>query len=193
MDEAWIRNLVCEAMRMLYVKGLITPLAGNISVRLSDERIIVTPSRFPKFVLRPEHLSVVDIHGNHVEGPRPSSEIRMHLEIYRRVPDARAVVHIHGLYAPILAHLVEPIVTMELHALGLDRDSICVAPPLEPGSIELAQTVASYASRGCRIVVLQLHGIVAYGRDLVEALELAELGDLVYRYAYVYHSCLRNR
>jgi len=63
---------LCLAMRYLYVKGLITSLSGNVSIKLSDEKIAITPSRMVKFLLKPEDISIVAMDGTHLAGPRPS-------------------------------------------------------------------------------------------------------------------------
>ena len=180
-----IGRSICRAFQLLYLKGLVTPLAGNISARVSDRLILVTPSRKLKFSLEPDDLAIVDVESGEVlKGPRPTSEIRMHLGIYRCCREARAVVHIHGVYAPILAGVIEPrAMDTEAKRIGL---KICVLPELEPGSEELAQRVSrAVCEEGCRAIVLANHGIVAVGKSLEEALELAELVELVYRRSLV--------
>jgi len=174
-----IFEAVCEAMKMLYLKGLITPLAGNISVRISKSIAAVTPSRKLKFLLRPEDLALVSIeNGEVLRGPKPSSEIRMHIGVYRCCPEARAVVHVHGLYAPIFAEVIANHMVLDTEAkrMGL---RVCFVDEVEPGSEELAsRVVEKVCAENCRAIVLKNHGIVAVGRSLEEALELAELVEL---------------
>ena len=178
-DEARIRELMCEYMRLAYIKGLITPLAGNMSYRIGYRRILITPSRMPKFALSPRDIAVIDMEGNHLEGPRPSSEMWMHIEVYRR-GDWRAVVHIHGLVAPVAGkYLLNNLYTnLEAETRGL---KICIVPEIKPGTLELAKAVGNACMNGCSAVVLDRHGIVAWGSSLEEAMEIAELVENLYR------------
>ena len=178
-DEARIRELMCEYMRLAYLKGLITPLAGNMSYRVSSSRILITPSRMPKFALRPSDIAVIDIEGRHLEGPRPSSEMWMHIEVYRR-GDWRAVVHVHGLVAPVAGRYLLSDLYRNLEA-ELRGIRVCIVPELRPGSMELAKAVGNACVEGCSAVVLDRHGIVAWGHSLEEAMEIAELVEALYR------------
>ncbi len=177
-----LRVVMCEAFRYLYLKGLITPLAGNASARISERYALITPSRKIKFLLRPSDIALIDIEtGRLLEGPKPSSEYRMHVAIYRCRSDVKAVIHVHGVYAPILARELaeEPPMDTEGRRMGL---RICFVPEVEPGSEELANAVAERVCRdGCDAIVLENHGIVAVGKSFSEALEIAELIEVYAR------------
>jgi len=169
---------LCEVMRYAYVRGLISTLTGNASIRLGLDLIAITPTGKPKFLLRPEDISIVKLSGEVVRGPRPSSEVAMHLEIYRACGGCNAVVHVHGTVAPVLAGVVEPYVDLELKVYGVTPCYVSEAPP---GSRELAEAVRAAVVGGCRAVVLKNHGIVGVGRNLWEALELTEAVENSFR------------
>jgi L-fuculose-phosphate aldolase len=162
---------LCLAMRYLYVKGLITSLSGNVSIKLSDEKIAITPSRMVKFLLKPEDISIVAMDGTHLAGPRPSIETGMHLAVYRNCAECKSVAHVHGLFAPILAGILDPFLDMELRAFNVKT---CYVSELPPGSKELADSVGEAVARGCLGVILKNHGIVGAGRSLGEAIEVVE-------------------
>ncbi len=171
-------------MKMLYLKGLITPLAGNISVRLGD-RILVTPSSYLKYALRPEDLVEVDMGGRVLRGGKPTSELSMHLGIYRVCEKCQAIVHIHGICAPMLRE-------NDVHRLFIDTEleyvlkpRVCFVEVKPPGSRELAEAVACRVSEGCNAIVLERHGIVAMGSDLRIALELAEAIEIAARRMFI--------
>ena len=177
MSSLAIAEKICMAMRMLYLKGLITPLAGNISVRV-DSRILVTPSAKLKFALQPEDIVEVDLQGRVLRGDKPTSELPMHLGIYRVCKECRAVVHIHGVYAPLLRQEDIALLPMDVELEYVLRPRICFVHTKPPGSTELASAVVKEVSSGCSVVILERHGIVAVGNSLELALELAEAIEL---------------
>lgn len=162
---------ICQAMKYLYLKGLITALGGNASVKLDETKIAITPSGKTKFMLTPEDISVVSLNGRHLAGPKPSVETEMHIGIYLSCPNCGSVVHIHGLLSPVLAGLLSPVEDLELKTFGV---RICYVDELPPGSKELAGAVSSAVAGGCKAVILKNHGIVGIGKNLGEALEVVE-------------------
>jgi len=102
----------------------------------------------------------------------------MHLEVYRVYSDCSAVVHVHGTVAPVLAGVVEPYVDLELKVYGVIP---CYVSEVPPGSKELTEAVRAAVAGGCRAVLLKNHGVVGIGRNLWEALELAEAVENSFR------------
>ena len=113
------REAVCRVGRLLYDRGYVAANDGNISVKVAENRLLITPSGVSKGRMTPEMLLVTDMDGTVIEGDRhPTSEGKMHLEVYRGRPDANAVVHAHppvstafavcrrGLETPYLSELV---------------------------------------------------------------------------------------
>ena len=81
--------------KRLAEKGLLIGKGGNYSVRIGEDRILLTASGFCKSEIGREHISLIDMEGNLLEGLKPALDIRMHLEIYRSLPEIRAIVHSH--------------------------------------------------------------------------------------------------
>ena len=96
LSESQARADIVEVGRRLYARGYVASNDGNISVRLDEHRILTTPKSVSKGFMTPEMMCVVDHEGQKLAGERdPSSELLMHLEVYRQRPDIRAVVHAH--------------------------------------------------------------------------------------------------
>jgi len=172
---------VVDVLRRLYERGLVQVRGGNVSYRAPDGLIYITPTGAPRHKLTWRDAAVLTPDGRVVAG-RPSSEWRMHLEVYRRLPDAGSVVHAHprSVLAAAQARVkLDPSIFTEARlSLG------CVAgvPRLEPGTEELARAVAeALASTGCRAAVLEGHGAVTVAGDPYRALDAMEaLEDLAW-------------
>ena len=95
-SDAMLRADIVEVGRRMYARGYTASNDGNISVRLGSDRLLMTPKSVCKGFMTPEMMCVTDLNGRKLEGERdPSSEMLMHLEVYRQRPDAQAVVHAH--------------------------------------------------------------------------------------------------
>ena len=94
--EDQVRADIVEIGRRLWNRGYVASNDGNISVRLDDHRLVTTPKSVSKGFMTPDMMVVTDLAGSKIAGQRdPSSELKMHLQVYRDRPDARAVVHAH--------------------------------------------------------------------------------------------------
>lgn len=163
---------ILRAGRDGWSRGLFAGFNGNISVR-QGERIIITATGSAKGHLVPRDLAVTDLAtGRPLSSVRPSSELAVHLEIYRRQPLARAVVHTHP---PLLTTLflrggeLEPSL---FESRDLARKMVRI-PFLEPGSAALGQAVGE-AARNAEAVFMDRHGLVCRGESLTQALALSE-------------------
>src|SRR3989337_1743766 len=95
-SEEKLRADIVEVGRRMYARGYTASNDGNISARLDDRRLLMTPKSVCKGFMTPEMLCITDLDGRKLVGERdPSSEMQMHLEVYRQRPDVRAVVHAH--------------------------------------------------------------------------------------------------
>ena len=172
----------------MYRRGLVGAYSGNTSLRLSgvgDEGLLlVTPTHHPYYRLQPEELVVVNLDGEPVAsgGMRPSSETRVHLEIYRNRDDVRAVAHTHSIYASVAAVVgrdIPPLIDEMLLTIG---GPVKVSKYAFPGTQELAEE--AWAALGDRnAALLRNHGVVGVGPDIWEALEVC---DLVERLAHIF-------
>lgn len=190
MPDQWAeqRQELTKATREMYRRGLVGAYSGNTSIRLTgsgnDGLLLVTPTHHPYYRLLPEELVIVDLDGEPVGkgGMRPSSETRLHLEIYRRRDDVQAVVHTHSIHASAAS-----VVGRDIPAL-IDEMLLTIGGPVKvgkyafPGTQQLAEE--AYEALGERnAALLRNHGVVSVGPDIWEALEVA---DLVERLAQVF-------
>ena len=173
---------VAEALRLLYERGLVQVTGGNVSV-LSGDVVYISPTGVPRHRLTWRDVAVIGLDGSVVKG-RPSSEWRMHVEVYRRLSGrgVSAVVHAHprSVLAASTAGLELDVNVFTEAKLRLG----CVAsvPPMEPGTWELARAVASALdSTGCKAAVMEGHGAVTVAGDPWRALDAMEsLEDLAW-------------
>ncbi len=157
-------------------EGVLRGTFGNVSVRL-DDRLLITPTASDYLRLRVGDLSLVGLDGTVLAG-RPSSELALHLAIYRRLPYAMAVWHDHAAFAVSAALVADdvPIYTGEGH--GLIGASLPVAQYRPAGSEILAEEAADLlATREASACLLRNHGLCAVGRNLMEAYSCAIAAD----------------
>jgi L-fuculose-phosphate aldolase len=167
------RTEVAAACRRLAGQGLVLGTAGNVSARAGD-RVAITPTGAQLAHLTPEQVTTVDLDGRVVDGElQPTSELDLHLAIYRRHEGAGAVVHTHAPMATALSCVVEqlPCVHYGMLALG---GAVRVARYATFGTPELAESVLA-ALDGRTAALMANHGAVAYGHDLDAAVDTSQL------------------
>jgi L-fuculose-phosphate aldolase len=169
--ELELRAEICEIGRRIYDRFFVAANDGNISVRLDDSSVLVTPTGVSKGFLKPEDILKVDLDGRVLdEAPRlrPSSETPMHLAVYRARPDVSAAVHAHpptatgfsvaglALDAPILPEII------------LTVGYVPLVPYGTPAGVDLQNSVAPYL-QGYDAFLLANHGALTLGEDLTRA------------------------
>ena len=172
--ETRLRRDLVEVCRRLHDRHLIGAGEGNVSCRLGKDRLLVTPSGVGKGALRPADLVVVDLSGRRIRGRgRPSTELRMHLAAYAARPDAGAVVHAHPLTAVAftVAGVAPPNDLLPEAVLVLGR--IAVARFATPGTDEVPRSLSPFWD-GHDVILLERHGALALGRDLLQAFDRME-------------------
>jgi len=173
--------------RALHERGYVAAMDGNLSVRLAENRIVATPTAMCKGVMRPSDLVIVDMQGHRLAGKRDvSSEIAMHLLIYRLRPDIHGIVHAHpptatGFAAAGLA-LNQPLVCEVVIGLG----SIPLAKYGTPGTPELTEALEPLVPQ-YDAILMSNHGVVAYGSDLNHAYMKMETVEHFAQIALVTH------
>lgn len=180
-DGIWeldLRQKICEAGDRLYKKNYLASCDGNISVRIDDDRILVTPSGVPKGFLKPDEMAVVNLVGEVVEG-KPSSEVSMHLQVFRSSPQVRAVVHAHPPHAiawsvarPDLKELPSECLSEVILAAG----SIPFVPYARPGTDAMGEVLKPFLPSH-RALILSRHGALTWGESLDEAVNGMERVD----------------
>jgi L-fuculose-phosphate aldolase len=168
LDEQ-IRADIVEAGRRMYGRGYVASNDGNISARLDDRRLMTTPKNVSKGFMTPDMMVVVDYNGHKVSGDRDaSSELPMHLEIYRNRPDVNAVVHAHPPIATGFAVAGIPLTRAVLAEVITTLGSIPIAEYGTPSTAELPEAVRKYikAHDG---MLLANHGAVTCGPSVLAA------------------------
>ena len=171
MLESEARQQIVTTGARLYQRNMLAAADGNISYRINDERILLTPSGLQKGFLNPAQMAVVNLAGDIVEG-KPSGERIMHLEIFRRCPLAKAVVHAHPPHAVALS-LARPHWTElpndSLSEIILGAGKIPFIAYARPGTATMGEALHPYLPQ-TRAMILSRHGAVCWGESLEEAL-----------------------
>lgn len=175
MEEARIK--IVEFGNRMAADRLTHGTAGNISIYDPQTGYMaVSPSGIPYAKTMPEDVVVLDLDGNRIEGERkPSSEYALHAAFYRADPEARAVVHTHSMYCTVLSCMGEPLRSVHYAIAEALTDEVPLVPYHTFGTPELAQAVAEALSREGHGhgVILQNHGMCAYGASIESAYGLA--------------------
>ena len=173
-----IRREICEVGKKLYDRGFVAATDGNLSVRIMGDRILITPAGYSLESMTPEDPVYVNFNSEVLSGRnRPSSELPMHIEIYRQRNDVHAIVHAHPPLATAFTIAGESLAEPVLPEIVAIYGSIPTAPYATPSTIENAQVIRE-PIRGHDIVVLDHHGAVTVGPDLTDALQKMEKLEL---------------
>ena len=177
MSEWKLRELMCEIGRRVYAKGFAAANDGNITYRLSDDRVLCTPTRVSKGFMKPDDLCIVDMDGKQVSGNRKrSSEILLHLAILKERPEIRSCVHCHPPHATAFAVAHEPIPKCILPEFEVFLGEVAIAKYETPGTQAFAETVLPYV-KDTETILLANHGTITYGVDLEDAYFKTEIID----------------
>src|SRR3954453_6091108 len=173
MEESQARKLICEIGKLLYDRSYVVSSDGNVSVRLDEDRVLATPTMTCKGRMTEEGLAVTDMDGKPLTDKRASSELAMHLLIYKLRPDVKAVCHAHPPHGTAFAvaglAIDQPILSEVILTLG------CV--PLTgygtPSTNELTDAMKPFVPHHNALLMAN-HGAVAYGADLWQAFDRLE-------------------
>jgi L-fuculose-phosphate aldolase len=186
-SERQHRQEIVRIGRMIHDRGYVAATDGNLSVRLSEGRILVTPTAMSKGLMKASDLVVVDPEGKKLRGQRDvSSEIAMHLLIYRLRPDVNAVVHAHPPTATGYAAAGQPLNPALLSEVVIALEDIPLAAYGTPGTTELCDTLAPLIPR-YQAILMSNHGVVTYGADLLTAYMHMETVEHFAKVALVAH------
>lgn len=184
--ELEIKKEMCEIGRRVYNRGMVAANDGNFSVKLGANEFFCTPTGVSKGFMTPEYICRVDDKGNVLEaneGFKPSSEIKMHMRIYKERPDVQAVVHAHPMYATTFAiagiPLMEPIMPEAVIALG----GVPLAKYGTPSTEEVPDSLMPYLQQ-YDAVLLENHGALTYSDTLLNAYHKMESLEFYARLMY---------
>lgn len=162
------KNEILEVGRLLFEKRFVASNDGNLSIRVNDS-IIITPTSVSKGFLSVDNLVVVDLKGKIISGKsKPTSEILMHLEIYKRRPDIFAVCHAHPPYSTGFASAGIPLTKKILPEVIIALDSIPLVKYATPGTPELSKKMLPFIKK-YDAILLQNHGVITMGSSLQNA------------------------
>ena len=169
------RKTMTDICHLLYQRQLVTACDGNISMKVSKDHILLTPSGKNKGFLLPEHILVLDLLGNTVEGNgRASKEYPMHQLIYQMRPDVNAVIHTHPVYATAFALAGLNIPDNYLIETTMMLQDIALADYAPPGTKALASAVKPHVTES-NAILLKNHGALTYGKDMIDAYNKMEV------------------
>jgi len=168
-SDSQLRADIVEIGRRLYARGYTASNDGNISVRLDDDRLLMTPTNVCKGFMNEQMMVITDLEGKKLSGERnPSSEMQMHLEVYRQRPEIQAVVHAHPPVATAFAVAGIPLDRAVLAEVVTTLGSVPIAEYATPSTQELPAAVRKYV-KAHDGMLLANHGALTLGADLFSA------------------------
>ena len=192
-SETDLRDEIVQVGKLLYDKGLIVATDGNISTRLADNTILITPSGLCKGLMTPDQLIIIDLDGRKV-GPgtfanqdlKPTSETAMHLEAYKQRSDVISVVHAHPPYAIVLSiagiSLADCMLPEAIMFLGLTPTTPYSTPSSEENARAIREVIAGHDA-----LVLQRHGSLTVGSSPLNAYYRTETLEQIARITFMLH------
>lgn len=166
-----IKEQICDVCNKMWLLGWVAANDGNVSVKVSENEILATPTGISKSFITPEKLVLIDLDGNVLEaeeGYRPSSEIKMHLCCYKEREDVKAVLHAHPPTATGFAvahvHMDNYVMIEDILTLG----SVPVTPYGTPSTEEVPNAIRPYLQEH-DAMLLENHGALTVGADLLTA------------------------
>lgn len=177
VNEYKIKEQMCEVGRRLYAKGFAAANDGNITYRLNDKEILCTPTMVSKGYMKPDDICKVDYNGKQLAGTRKrTSEVLLHLVVYKLNPAINAVVHCHPPHATAFAVAHEPIPKCVLPEVEVFLGEVPISKYETPGDQRFADTIAPYV-KDCNTILLANHGTITFGPDLQNAYFNTEIID----------------
>lgn len=159
---------ICEVGKRLYSRNFVASSDGNISVRISDERFLITPTGVSKGFMTPNDIVVISRDGSSAGRRLPSSEYKMHLKIYESRGDSNAVVHAHPPFSTAFSVAGISMDKLILPEIAISVGFIPLVKYENPSSEELANAVGK-ASKVYDAMLLENHGVVTIGSDVLDA------------------------
>ncbi len=167
--------MILDACQEIIDLKLVSGTWGNVSMRLENGNILITPSGIPYDEIREEDMVLCDKNGEVIEGKLlPSSELKMHVALYAKRNDINAIVHTHSLYASIASSIFDEVPLLVEDVAMVIGGTIKVTKYKLPGTIELANEVASVIGDK-NAVIISNHGQVAVGQTMEDAMLSAQM------------------
>jgi len=171
MNEQALRELMCEVGRRIYQREMVAANDGNFSVKLNADTFLCTPTGISKGFMTPDMICVVDKEGNSKQDNgqyKPSSEVKMHMRIYKERPDVNSVVHAHPQFATAYAIAGIPLTEKIMPEAVIFLGEVPIAKYGLPSTAEIPDAVEPFLS-SYDAVLLENHGALSWGADLMAA------------------------
>ena len=187
-EEQRLRMGICRIGELCYQRSYIVGADGNLSARMSDGTILITPAGVMKGFLSPHQLAHIDIEGRVIdEGPGPSSEVGIHLVAYQERPDVKAMLHAHPPHAVAMTiagiDMQMPIIPEIIVTIG----GIPTAPYGTPGTAELPESIRELV-RCSDVMIMQNHGSCTLGTNLMDAYKKLDMLEHTARILWLAHT-----
>lgn len=187
VSEYEIKKQICEVGRRIYNCGFVAANDGNVSVRISENEILTTPTGVSKGFMTPDMICKVNMKGEVIQSTgayKPSSEVKMHIRVYKERADVKSVVHAHPPYGTSFAiagiPLVKPIMPEAVIALGC----VPIAAYGTPSTEEIPEAISKYL-QDFDALLLENHGALTYGGDLFTAYYKMESLEFYAKLTYI--------
>ncbi|HZK21360.1 MAG TPA: class II aldolase/adducin family protein [Oscillospiraceae bacterium] len=187
LSEIEIKKQICEIGKRIYDKNMVAANDGNISVKINDNEYLCTPTGVSKGFMTPEYICKVDSNGTVIESNgdfRPSSEIKMHLRVYKERPDVNAVVHAHPLYATGFAIAGIPLTAPIMPEAVIFLGSVPIAEYGTPSTDEIPDAISKYL-QSYDAVLLANHGALSFSDTLLNAYHKMESVEFYAQLLYI--------
>jgi L-fuculose-phosphate aldolase len=169
MNEYMVKQDIIEIGKRMYAKGFVASNDGNISVKVSDNELIITPTGVSKGYMTADDLIRVDLNGNVVSGDKkPSSEMKMHLVVYKNRPDVKAVCHAHPQKATAFAVARRICDKIALPEVIFSIGYVAMAEYATPTTEEVPNSIAEIV-KSADAILLSNHGALTVGSDVFDA------------------------
>ncbi len=164
-----VKKEICDIGRRMYDREFVAANDGNISVRISDNEIVTTPTGVSKGFMTPDMMVTVNPEGAVLEGKlKPSSELKMHLKVYRERPEVRSVVHAHPITATAFSVCGMGLDKAFMPELVVTLGMVPLARYATPSTQEIPDSISDFLA-DYNAVLLANHGALTWGRSLMEA------------------------
>lgn len=186
-DEA--RCKLVEIGRVMYDQGYVVTNDGNLSIKLSDDTILITPTGVCKGSMNKEDMVVMGLDGSVIRqgALKPTSESKMHIRVYKENRCVRSVVHAHPVYATTYSILQRPLDKPYLMEAIMQLGVVPLAPYAKQGTCEVADSIAPYA-KDYASCLLSNHGALTWGSDIDQAFSRMEVLENYARITYLVDS-----
>jgi L-fuculose-phosphate aldolase len=181
VNEYELKRLIVDLGKRIWTRGFVAANDGNITVKLNENELLTTPTGVSKGFMTEDMIIKCDREGRVIQGGngkyRPSSEVKMHLDVYNERPDVQAVVHAHPPYATSFAVAGIPLDKCVLPEAIIVIGSVPIAPYGLPSTMEIPERMRPYIKEN-DVVLLENHGAISVGGDLLSAYHKMETLEL---------------